>query len=513
MPTVQNGKVTYQGGEALPQVGSLGYQAAQQGRIAPASGYYSTPQQGASSPTVISNASIIEDKIPKIKGRAKRMLAPKQAAAATNPDGNPVQQPNPDGSAPLDLSNASYEDIYNATYNQKGAAPEESDPYLAESRKLMEGLKKTNDDVLNSHIDAIERNSQTLEAAKKRQQAASTSELGSFLLSANGGRSGSDITVMDAKKTADIEAISKLHNDEETLKAEARQAWADKNYQLVEKRLDQIDLLRKEKQARAKTVADATYKEAQAARAKEIQSSRDNAVAGLLEQGVTDPSQILNYLNYDDQGNQVGDFTADEVAKALKSMAPDGDIDKLSGDIRDYFILKQEGYLPESISSLDPKKQLEAWMNYVKPKKGAGATGNKLTLTEVQSKGLPLSLVGRSEMEIAQDFDSEEPPQWFAEKAEKEAGTKGGRGQSLTPARIQDLWDDYRSEFTENKKDTTYEKSGANNKERALAYFKSAYGDALDDDQASDLADRVQTYVDGGDSYSEAVKKVIDEAS
>jgi len=46
--------------------------------------------------------------------------------------------------------------------------------------------------------------------------------------------------------------------------------------------------------------------------------SRQAAISGLLQQGIKDPNQILNYLNYDEQGNKIGDFTLDEVQQGLQ---------------------------------------------------------------------------------------------------------------------------------------------------------------------------------------------------
>lgn len=44
-----------------------------------------------------------------------------------------------------------------------------------------------------------------------------------------------------------------------------------------------------------------------------IIKSQDAAVDGLVKQGVKEPSKILNYLNYTDDGKQVGDVTARDV--------------------------------------------------------------------------------------------------------------------------------------------------------------------------------------------------------
>ena len=47
-------------------------------------------------------------------------------------------------------------------------------------------------------------------------------------------------------------------------------------------------------------------------------NSRSQAVQGLVQQGITDPRQILDYLNRTDKGEVVGDFTLEEVQTLLR---------------------------------------------------------------------------------------------------------------------------------------------------------------------------------------------------
>ena len=53
--------------------------------------------------------------------------------------------------------------------------------------------------------------------------------------------------------------------------------------------------------------------------------------------------------------------------------------------------------------------------------KSAGST-NKLTLNEATTRGLPLSLVGMSEDQIAQDLTSESAPEWFKASMQEKTG-------------------------------------------------------------------------------------------
>jgi len=61
-------------------------------------------------------------------------------------------------------------------------------------------------------------------------------------------------------------------------------------------------------------------KEDAASMEKAIQASREGTILGLVQQGITDPIQLMNYANYDDQGNQVGDITFKEISDTLAAL-------------------------------------------------------------------------------------------------------------------------------------------------------------------------------------------------
>ena len=84
---------------------------------------------------------------------------------------------------------------------------------------------------------------------------------------------------------------------------------------------------------------------------------------------------------------------------------------------------------------------------FVKPK--VAETQNTLTLNEAKNLGLPTSLVGKSEAEVGRDLDSSIPPIWFKEMAESQLR------QSLTPQKLQQLWNEFKTKFSEKQKATT----------------------------------------------------------
>lgn len=314
--------------------------------------------------------------------------------------------------------------------------------------------------------------------------------------------------MLSSVENAGLQRLTDIAAEESGKIAEAEQARQNKEYDLFVTKRNEVTELRKEKAATISKLQDAAIAENKKIRDNQIRSSRDNAIAGLVSQGVTDPNQILGYLNRDDKGNVTGDFTAKEIADTLKSIAPNDDLDKLSGATRDFFILKGHGQLPASITSLPEDQQMFA---YLAQEKRASSTdsGNKITLTEAQSNGLPLSVVGMSEQDIVDSLQSSTVPHWFNEKLEKELLDQNTllKGQHVTPETASKAWEEYRqassTEGFKDKKSANYSK--------AQDYFATTY-EGLTPEQVANLASQTETYVNGGLSYAKAVARVESEA-
>jgi hypothetical protein len=71
-------------------------------------------------------------------------------------------------------------------------------------------------------------------------------------------------------------------------------------------------------------------------RAKDQANEREGAVVSLIQQGVTDPKQLFDLLNYDEEGNRVRDITLDEINKVTKALAEDEEAFNLSQGQRRY---------------------------------------------------------------------------------------------------------------------------------------------------------------------------------
>ncbi len=254
---------------------------------------------------------------------------------------------------------------------------------------------------------------------------------------------GSFKGMLNSVEQSGLQRLTNLASEEAGKIAEAERARTNGEYTLFAKKRDEVTALKKEKATTIEKLRTEAVKENQKIKDTTIRSSRDSAIAGLLQQGISDPSQMLDYLNFDQQGNRTGDFTIKEVTDSLKALSPDGDLKNLSATTRDFFILKGHNQLPADITALPEDQQL---MAYVKSQKSVSTSGklstNKITLSEAKSKGLPLSTVGMSEQDIADTLQEPTAPHWFTEKMQNEAGSV-----SLDPSVVETTWEKYRQNF------------------------------------------------------------------
>jgi len=132
--------------------------------------------------------------------------------------------------------------------------------------------------------------------------------------------------------------------------------------------------------------------------------------------------------------------------------------------------------------------------------------GNKLTLSEVTARKLPVSLVGASEQDVADSFYSPTAPAWFQEKFSNENSNFKPPYSPYEVQLVNKAWDAERQSYITGTTDST-------NRAKATSYFSSAYGDAVTSDQMKVLVDRVELYINQGETYANAIQKVIDEAS
>lgn len=284
-------------------------------------------------------------------------------------------------------------------------------------QKIFEPLKASTDAATLSTINAIHSQFNAYRSAQEDANQ-SAEKSGATALMRAGGRYAPMNTSgqMLAQTSFGLRQLQTLDDKENAAIGAAKAAQETQDYKIMADSLSMAEGIRKEKQSKAqevlKKVTDANQKIAE----QKYQSSRDSAIADLVAQGIHDPSQMLNLLNtYEDGSDTGGDFTSDEVAKALKNLTVDGDPKNLAADLQTFNYLRDHIGLPEEIAKLPPAEQYFAYLQSIK-----GSTGGfSLSPGEARYDGSGKLIAAR-----APKPDPNEAPSWdeYLTAAKKAAG-------------------------------------------------------------------------------------------
>ena len=231
------------------------------------------------------------------------------------------------------------------------------------------------------------------------------------------------------------ERIAEINRQEQEAIAAAQAAYKNGKYTEFNNKMAIIEAKRNEKASELQS-----YNEKLASMTKSIQETtqraeRDSVIANLIEQGVTDPVEMMNYLNYDENGRLVGDFTAKEISDTLTSLSKSTGMstDKLTGESKNYFILKNiPGALPSGIKDLG---SYLTWQKNITTSKAAQDAGNgyggfdKFSAESIALSVIPATL-RNSEVELKRFLQ----------------GIELGIEEGLTPYQVADALMGYRIE-------------------------------------------------------------------
>lgn len=328
---------------------------------------YATPIGPQNSPTVLTDANIHENIVPDVKTQVKDLNTPANGNTNTGNIGtgnsNPVLSEGeviPDG---VDAN--SYDTLYKSLFGAGSDAIDNSPETKAAADAI--ATLKPNDAESQSAFSSILSNYNTLATNLKASQATQTDKVQNALLLGVSARYApvSSSGILTAKAAADTQALADLQNKENTAIATATKATQDQNYRYAQAQLAEVKDIRSQKLALAKNINSTLSANNKAIATSKIQAAKDESIATLLGQGITDPSELLNELNKDAGGAQSGTFTSKDVATALKNLAPGGDTSKLTGAIGEYFRLKEADVpLPPEIASLPENEQPYAYVRY-----------------------------------------------------------------------------------------------------------------------------------------------------
>lgn len=268
------------------------------------------------SPTVFSNANVMEQRIPQLLGQANNL--PTYGNAGTMGTGDAGGQYEESFDEILGFSDKGKEKKKKDLSYREGtniALPagywEETYGDSAPIMKELARMKQTSDRYTQDALNAAQ---ETFEARRQEQQTSNAANLAQVKQAlALGGSSRyapiSSAGIVSAQEAAGIKRISDIDREERAAVAEIRLAQQNADFELMEKKLGQLETIRSEK-----------AKAFEGLKTAQIQASRDNALAGLIAQGVTSPTELLQALNYDESGNLVGDWTLEEITKSIKGL-------------------------------------------------------------------------------------------------------------------------------------------------------------------------------------------------
>lgn len=192
--------------------------------------------------------------------------------------------------------------------------------------QLLESMKSNLDSTTKAQIDDIHSQYEQKRAAQAKVNDFANKGREASLLMGGSARYAQDSStgIQTAQFQYGLDEINSLNREEQVAVNAAKAAQQKGNFDIMSKQLDIAEKKREEKQAAAQKIADKQAEELKVIKEKNIQSSRDDAVSNLVSQGITDPKQLLDYLNYDQAGNKVGDFSLKEINDALGNVIPKG---------------------------------------------------------------------------------------------------------------------------------------------------------------------------------------------
>ena len=212
-----------------------------------------------------------------------------------------------------------------------------------------------------------------------------------------GGEGGMFGGIIAEEERQGVSRIADLEAEKQAAISAAEGAARDKNWQVYSKEVDNAEARYKDKldavkelnkmvAANNNKIAEENRVESKKIQEQVRQASRDNAVSGLLAQGITDPNLMLNYLNYDQSGNAVGDFTAKEVSDTMKSLSL---ADKAAPGIVGEWLAAKEN---------DPSLKNVSLMDYIQQKDPESAL-------DIQQQELQIKKLQKELNEVGSDED------------------------------------------------------------------------------------------------------------
>jgi len=180
----------------------------------------------------------------------------------------------------------------------------------APAMRALSDAKRVSDRYFRAQLDTVENKYNQLEQMQQTANTQNLAQVRNALLGAGSSRYAplSSAGIEATQQSFGIQKLADLANQEALAVSQIKEAQANQDYELMEKKFDVLDGIRSEKE---KAVEDAM--------GNLDQSIRDTQLADLVAQGISDPIELLQTLNA-----RGGNYTLEEISGALKNLGTRG---------------------------------------------------------------------------------------------------------------------------------------------------------------------------------------------
>ncbi len=249
------------------------------------------------------------------------------------------------------------------------------DPTVTQNLAMLDSMKTAHDAGFNTQISNIQSQYNQLIQLQSVANSSAQGQEQSFLLRNGAARNETGANAMHAVITGQINNLGMLQAKENDAIAKVQTAMSNSDYRDAQAQQKILDKVTSDKKALAEKITSSIVSQNAKLNTAKVQSTKDNAIAEIFSSGVTDPKDILAKVD-----PNLG-VTLKDINSALTTFSG-GDIRGLTGNVKNFYALKQAGALPGDISKLPDNEQLKAYLGMEKTiKSTADATTKPIYTT------------------------------------------------------------------------------------------------------------------------------------
>lgn len=164
--------------------------------------------------------------------------------------------------------------------------------------------------------------------------------------------------VISSEERQGIDRLSELDSLERQEVAAARRALEDKNFDVLNEKLKEARSLRDQQLVTISELNKASIEQSKKIRAKQERFERDTSILSIYATETKNPLEIFSRVNFDINGNVIGNISIKEIEEALKSVDIGGI--NLSGEVKDF-----QSFIDIGLIDITGTKQ-QQWEQYLK---------------------------------------------------------------------------------------------------------------------------------------------------